>query len=109
MFAFWHQRRWFNMVTTKVTPALPQMSSFHVLMIRYSSPVVSLEVIVNDYFAHINIAEANRRASKMDLPFPVFKSENSKKAKWMVNIAQFAAYLDKQSAIAEQDFNNMYS
>lgn len=76
-------------------------------MIRYSSPVVPLETIVNDYFTHMKIEEANRRANKMELPFPVFKSEETKKAKWMVNIAQFAAYLDRQSKVAEQDFNMM--
>ncbi len=80
-----------------------QLNSFHVLMIRYSSPVVPLETIIKDYFTHMKIEEANRRANKMDLPFPVFKSENTKKAKWMVNIAQFAAYLDQQSLIAFQD------
>ena len=87
----------------------PQLSSFHVLMIRYSSPVVTLETIVNDYFTHMKIEDANRRANKMDLPFPVFKSEESKKAKWLVNLTQFAAYLDKQSAIADQDFKTMHS
>lgn len=81
-----------------------QFNSFHVLMIRYSSPVVSLETIIKDYFTHMKIEDANRRANKMDLPFPVFKSEDSKKAKWMVNIVQFAAYLDRQSEIANQDF-----
>jgi hypothetical protein len=87
--------------------AVLQFNSFHVLMIRYSSPVVPLETIVNDFFTHMKIEEANRRANKMELPFPVFKSEETKKAKWMVNIAQFAAYLDRQSKVAEQDFNMM--
>lgn len=86
-----------------------QLNSFHVLMIRYSSPVVSLETIVNDYFTHMKIEEANKRANRQDLPFPVFKSENTKKAKWMVNVAQFAAYLDKQSQIAYQDHSAMHS
>ena len=84
-----------------------QINSFHVLMIRYSSPVVPLETIVNDYFTHMKIEEANRRANKMNLPFPVFKSEDTKKAKWMVNIVQFASYLDRQSELANQDFKMM--
>ncbi|MGY5392789.1 pyocin activator PrtN family protein [Acinetobacter sp. NigerLNRRAM0016] len=88
--------------------AVTQLNSFHVLMIRYSSPVVPLETIVNDYFTHMKIEEANRRANKMELPFPVFKSEETKKAKWFVNIAQFAAYLDRQSKVAEQDFKEMH-
>lgn len=89
--------------------AVLQFNSFHVLMIRYSSPVVPLETIVNDFFTHMKIEEANRRANKMELPFPVFKSEETKKAKWMVNIVQFAAYLDRQSEIANQDFKEMNS
>ena len=86
---------------------LTQFNSFHVLMIRYGSPVVSLETIVNDYFTHMKIEDANRRANKLDLPFPVFKSENTKKAKWMVNLIQFGAYLDQQSRIALQDHKAM--
>ncbi|WP_336957501.1 pyocin activator PrtN family protein [Acinetobacter johnsonii] len=85
-----------------------QFNSFHVLMIRYSSPVVSLETIIKDYFTHMKIEDANRRANKMDLPFPVFKSEDSKKAKWMVNIVQFAAYLDRQSQTALKDHEAMH-
>ncbi|WP_075040008.1 pyocin activator PrtN family protein [Acinetobacter radioresistens] len=80
------------------------MNTFAMLFARYMSPVVPLETIVKDYFNHMQIEDANRRANKLDLPFPVFKSENSKKAKWMVNITQFAAYLDRQSEIANQDF-----
>lgn len=87
---------------------VPQIGSFHALLIRYASPVVPLETIVNDYFTHMKIEDANRRANKLDLPFPVFKSENTKKAKWMVNIVQFAAYLDKQSQIALTDHKAMH-
>lgn len=83
---------------------VPQIGSFHALLIRYASPVVPLETIVNDYFTHMKIEDANRRANKLDLPFPVFKSENTKKAKWMVSLIQFASYLDRQSEIANQDF-----
>lgn len=43
----------------------------------------------------------------MELPVPVFKSEETSKAKWMVNIAQFAVYLDRQSKVVEQDFKEM--
>lgn len=87
---------------------IPQIGSFHALLIRYASPVVPLETIVNDYFTHMKIEEANRRANKLDLPFPVFKSEPTKKAKWMVNLIQFATYLDQQSEIANQDFKAMH-
>lgn len=85
----------------------PQINSFHALLIRYGSPVVPLETIVNDYFTHMKIEDANRRANKLDLPFPVFKSENTKKAKWMVSLVQLGAYLDIQSQIALQDHKAM--
>lgn len=85
----------------------PQINSFHALLIRYGSPVVPLETIVNDFFTHMKIEDANRRANKLDLPFPVFKSENTKKAKWMVNLVQLGAYLDQQSQIALQDHKAM--
>ena len=50
----------------------PQINSFQALLIRYGSTVVPLETIVNDYFTHMKIEDANRRANKLDLPFPVF-------------------------------------
>ncbi|WP_374255079.1 pyocin activator PrtN family protein [Acinetobacter brisouii] len=82
-----------------------QLSSYHILMLRYGSPVVLLETVVNDYFPHMDIKHANRRANAQDLPFPVFKSEpNNKLAKWFVNIADLAVYLDKQCSIAKKDF-----
>lgn len=87
-----------------------QLSSYHILMLRYGSPVVLLESVVNDYFPHMDIKHANRRANAQDLPFPVFKSEpNNKHSKWFVNIADLASYLDKQCSIAQQDFSNMHA
>ncbi|MHA3082053.1 pyocin activator PrtN family protein [Acinetobacter sp. ANC 5383] len=78
------------------------------LMFRYQSPFVELETVVNDFFSHLSIAEARRRANSQSLPFPVFRSEaKNKKAKWLVSVEELALYLDKQAAIAKQDFNNM--
>ncbi|EOE6707665.1 TPA: pyocin activator PrtN family protein [Acinetobacter baumannii] len=79
-------------------------NSLFLLVARYQSPVVPLETIVKDYFSHLQIEEARRKANKQQLPFPVFRSEkDNKKSKWMVNIADLALYLDKESKIAKED------
>lgn len=79
-------------------------NSLFLLVARYQSPVVPLETIVKDYFGHLQIEEARRKANKQQLPFPVFRSEkDNKKSKWMVNIADLALYLDKESKIAKED------
>lgn len=78
--------------------------SLLLLTFRYQSPVVPLETVIGDYFDHMQIEEARRKANKQQLPFPVFRSEkDNKKSKWMVNISDLALYLDKESKIAKED------
>ncbi|RZH03129.1 pyocin activator PrtN family protein [Acinetobacter pittii] len=85
-------------------------NSLFLLVARYQSPVVPLETIVKDYFSHMQIAEARRRANSQQLPFPAFRSEpENKKSTWMVNVADLAVYLDKQSQIAKQDHQAMHA
>lgn len=82
-------------------------SALSLLMFRYQSPVVPLEKVIGDFFTHLSLAEANRRATKQALPFAVFKAEDSRKAPFLVNIECLAAYLDSQAKIGQQDFENI--
>ena len=77
------------------------------LMFRYQSPYIPLERVIEDFFTHLSLEVAKRRAVKQDLPFPVFRAEKSAKAPYLVCIEELALYLDKQAEIANQDFKNM--
>lgn len=78
------------------------------LMMRYKSPIISLEQIISDYFPHLTIASANKRAAKQDFAFPVFKADSSQKAPYLVNLADFARYLDEESRKSKLDWQNMH-
>ncbi|ETQ71823.1 pyocin activator protein PrtN domain protein [Acinetobacter baumannii UH5107] len=44
-----------------------------------------------------------------DLPFPVFKLEETKKSPWMVRLEDFAIFLDKQYIFHKHDYDAMRS
>lgn len=85
----------------------PGINTYTILMMRYMSPVVPLENVVEDYLSHMSIEIAKRKAVKQELPFPVARLGEKKKASWMVNLADLAMYIDKQTALAKQDHKAM--
>lgn len=79
-----------------------------ILVLSYGSPVVTLEQILKDFFPHLTIASANKRAARQSLPFPVFKAEVSQKAPYLVNLFDFARYLEEESHKSKLDWQNMH-
>lgn len=69
------------------------------LMSIYQAPAVRLELVCEDYFG-LSIEEAMRRAARNELPVPVFRLNNSRKAPLMVSCADLGAHIDKQRAAA---------
>ena len=61
---------------------------------------VKLEEICERYLC-IRREEAYRQAARCELPFPVFKVGNSRKAPWMVDIFDLASVIDQAKAEAE--------
>lgn len=45
------------------------------LQMKYRKPVVAIEELLPDYLPHLSLVQANKRANKWDLPFPVFKPD----------------------------------
>lgn len=84
----------------------PRLSTYTILMLRYMSPVVPLENVVQDYMS-ISIEIAKRKAIKQELPFPVIRLGEKQKAAWMVNLADLAVYIDQQTALAQQNHKAM--
>ncbi|OTG94245.1 pyocin activator PrtN family protein [Acinetobacter sp. ANC 3832] len=87
----------------------PTMNTYQMLFIRYMSPVISLETVVKDYLVHMSIEHAKRLGSRQELPFPVARLGEKGKASWVVNLSDLAVYIDKQTAIAQQDHKAMHN
>ncbi|KAF1026896.1 MAG: hypothetical protein GAK29_00980 [Acinetobacter bereziniae] len=83
------------------------LNTYQMLFIRYMSPLVSLETVVQEYMNNMSIEHAKRFASKQQLPFPVVRLGEKAKAAWMVNIVDLAIYIDQQTAIAKIDHTSM--
>lgn len=85
----------------------PRINTYTMLVLRYMSPVVPLENIVEDYLSHMSLEVAKRKAIKQELPFPVARLGETQKAPWMVNLADLAVYIDQQTKLAQHDHKAM--
>lgn len=85
----------------------PCLNTYTMLVLRYMSPVVPLENVVQDYLSHMSLEIAKRKAVKQELPFPVVRLGEKQKSSWMVNLSDLAAYIDKQTALAQHDHKAM--
>lgn len=89
----------------KNTPAA--LPTYTLLVLRYMSPTVSLEAVVKDFFPQMSMVIAKRKAVTQELPFPVLRMGEGNKAAWMVNLADLAVYIDRQTALAQHDHKAM--
>ena len=85
----------------------PAHNTYSMLFARYLSPIIPLEIVVNDYLDYMSLEIAKRKAVKQALPFPVIRLGEKQKASWMVNLADLAVYIDQQSALAQHDHKAM--
>ena len=85
----------------------PAINTYTMLVLRYMSPVVPLENVVEDYLSHMSLEIAKRKAVKQELPFPVIRLGEKQKASWMVNLHDLAVYIDQQTAVAQHDHKAM--
>lgn len=85
----------------------PAINTFSMLCMRYMSPVVPLDLVINDYLSYMSIEVAKRKALKQELPFPVVRLGEKQKASWVVNLSDLANYIDKQTVLAQQDHRAM--
>ena len=85
----------------------PRINTYTMLVLRYMSPVVPLENVVEDYLGHMSVEHAKRKAIKQELPFPVVRMGERQKASWMVNLVDLAVYIDQQTQLAQHDHKAM--
>lgn len=84
-----------------------ELDTGFMLLMRYRSPIITLDQTVKDWLPHISPEVAKRRANVQSLPFPVFRADNSKKSPWLVNLADLAAWLEKSQAEAARDWQKV--
>ncbi len=89
----------------KNTPAV--LPTYTLLVLRYMSPTVSLEAVVKEFFPQMSMVIAKRKAVTQELPFPVLRMGEGNKAAWMVNQADHAVYIERQTALAQHDHKAM--
>ncbi|KRI49471.1 pyocin activator protein PrtN [Acinetobacter pittii] len=78
------------------------------LQMKYRKPVVTLEELLPDYLPHLSPPQANKRANKCDLPFPVFKPDG-KYSPWCAHINDVALWLKSKQEEARADWRAMHS
>lgn len=79
------------------------------LLIKYQTPTPRLDIVREDYFPHVTVQQLARKAAAQDLPFPVFKIDQSRKAPYFVHITALARWIDNQQREAEQDYAKLHS
>ena len=92
-----------------INTAFLLMAQFNKVIVpldQISKVIVPLDQISKEYFGleprtAANYAKAGR------LPLAAFRTGNSNKAPWMVNVTDLAEYLDKQRDAAKQDQINL--
>ncbi|MDO7412033.1 pyocin activator PrtN family protein [Acinetobacter baumannii] len=78
------------------------------LQLKYRKPVVTLEEILPDYLPHLKLDQANKRANKCALPFPVFKPDG-KYSPWCAHLSDVALWLKTKQEEAKADWRAMHS
>ena len=78
------------------------------LLIKYQTPTPRLDIVREDYFPHVTVQQLARKAAAQELPFPVFKIDQSRKAPYFVHISALAGWIDAQHKEAQKDFTNLH-
>jgi len=80
------------------------MNTAFLLMAQYGLAVIPVEYICRDYFRHLTVEKFLRKvlAGEIDLPIVRIDGTSQKTAKG-IHVNDLAAYLDKQTAAARKE------
>jgi hypothetical protein len=77
------------------------MNTVFLLMARYNGlPVIPVDVVCKDFFVHLTAEKFLRKVLDGEISFPIVRMEASQKSAKGVHINHLAEYLDKQTAAA---------
>jgi len=84
------------------------MNTIWLLMARYEGlAVIPVERVVADFFAPLTVPKFIEKAQSGSIALPVVRMYGSERAAKGVHINDLAAYLDKQSALARKELDQM--
>jgi hypothetical protein len=84
------------------------VSTYFALMAEFKSAQIPLEDLCKKYF-NLSFGEAKKRAARQMLPVPVFKMKDSPDGRYFVKAEKLAEYIDKQTEIAELEWQSVHS
>lgn len=86
------------------------MNTLWLLVARYEGVViVPVELVVRDYFQHLEPAKFIRKVNEGDIDLPLVQIEGSQKSARGVPLADLARYLDARIADARAENDKMFN
>lgn len=80
------------------------MNTTFLLMAQYNGlAVVPVDLVCRDYFTHLTVETFLKKTLAGEIPLPIVRMESSQKAAKGVHINDLAEYLDKQTAAARKE------
>jgi hypothetical protein len=80
------------------------MNTIFLLMARYEGlPVISVETVCRDFFHHLTPEKFLRKVLAGAIDLPIVRMEGSQKSAKGIHINDLAAYLDRQTALARKE------
>jgi hypothetical protein len=77
------------------------MNTLFLLMARYNGlPIIPVDVVCTDFFSHLTTEKFLRKVLAGEIPLPIVRAEASQKCAKGVHISHLAEYIDKQTAAA---------
>lgn len=87
----------------------PSFSTAFMLMMQYGGkPVVPVEDVCRDYFAHLTPAKFLRKVSDGEIAIPVVRAETSQKCQKGIYLQDLADYLDARREAALKEHRQMH-
>lgn len=84
------------------------MNTVFILMAQFGArAVIPLEEVRREYFSHLELDKLSEKISRGDIPLPVVRAENSRKAARGVYVQDLADYIDTQRAAAVKERNQL--
>jgi len=81
-----------------------RMKTAFILMAQYEGlAVIPVEIVCRDYFRHLTVEKFLRKVLNGEIEIPIVRMEGSQTSAKGVHINDLAAYLDKQTAAARKE------
>jgi Pyocin activator protein PrtN len=79
------------------------MNTTFLLMAQYGLAIIPVELVCRDYFTHLTVEKFLRKVITGEIDLPIVRMEGSQKSAKGVHINDLAAYLDRQTALARKE------